>query len=397
MRIPLNSSSIGPEEIEAAKAVLDSGFFTMGRKCAEFETAFAAYVGSKHALMVNSGSSANLIAAFALADRLLDETYGPPRIEVGAEVIVPALTWSTTVWPFVQAGAIPVFVDCDPATLQVAPEAIEAAITEKTRAIVVVHVLGGAVDVSAVREIADRHKLWLMEDTCESLGVRWDGLQVGTFGDVGTYSFYFAHHMTTIEGGMVVTNNDKLADLLRAVRSHGWIRNMRNPEKYIAANPQIDPRFHFVTAGFNVRPTEINGAIGLVQLAKLDQFNQRRREIGAALDRSLASLKEAGRLSLVRFSQRCDAAPFGYPVLCETTETRNALQAHLEGRGIETRPVICGNLARQPAMRHLEHRTPAPLLGADAVMDRGLYWGTHPLMTQSDVDYITAAVMDFFK
>ena len=395
--IPLNVNVMDREEIDAAKAVLDSGYFTMGKKCAEFEAEFARYVGSKHALMVNSGSSANLIAAFALSDKLLNDTKGRRRIEPGSEVIVPALTWSTTVWPFVQAGAVPVFVDCDPITLQVQPEAIEAAITEKTRAIAIVHVLGGAVDALAVREIADRHNLWLVEDTCESLGVLWDGKQVGSFGDIGTYSFYFAHHITTIEGGMVVTDDDDLADLLTAVRSHGWVRHMRNPEKYLQANPHIDPRFHFVTAGFNVRPTEINGAIGLVQLGKLDGFNQRRREIGAALDQSLKPICDTGKLTTMRFSQRCDAAPFGYPVLCEDQQTRDALQAHLEGRGIETRPVICGNLARQPAMNHIDHSVPSPLDGANRVMDTGLYWGTHPMMTSAEVEYITDAVVDFFK
>lgn len=395
--IPLNVNVMDSEEILAAKAVLDSGFFTMGKKCAEFEAEFARYVGSKHALMVNSGSSANLIATFALANKLLNDSKGRRRIEPGSEVIVPALTWSTTVWPFVQAGAVPVFVDCDPVTLQVQPEAIEAAITDKTRAIAIVHVLGGAVDANAVREIADRHNIWLIEDTCESLGVRWDGKQVGSFGDIGTYSFYFAHHITTIEGGMVVTDDDELADLLTAVRSHGWTRHMRNPGKYLEANPHIDPRFHFVTTGFNVRPTEINGAIGLVQLGKLDRFNQRRREIGTALDIALRPLCESGKLITMSFSERCDAAPFGYPVLCESTEIRNALQAHLEGRGIETRPVICGNLARQPAMNVVDHVVPAPLDGANRVMDTGLYWGTHPLMTADDVTYITKAVMDFFK
>lgn len=179
MVVPLNSNTLGDEEIAAAKAILDSGHLTMGKQCAAFEAAVASYVGSRNAIMVNSGSSANLIAAFVLADAMLPGQDNRRRIEPGSEVIIPALTWSTTAWPFVQAGATPVFVDCDPVTLQVAPETIEAAITNKTRAIVIVHIFGGAVDAPAVREIADHYNLWLVEDTCESLGVRWKGRLVG--------------------------------------------------------------------------------------------------------------------------------------------------------------------------------------------------------------------------
>lgn len=396
IRVPLNVNTMTNQEIDAAKAVLDSGFLTMGARCREFEAEFARYIGVKHAIMVNSGSSANLLAAFTLANPLCPLNGGRRRIEPGCEVIVPALTWSTTVWPFVQAGAIPVFVDCDPLTLQMQPEAIEAAITPRTAAIAIVHVLGGAVDVPAVRRIADQHGLWLFEDTCESLGVLWEGLQVGSFGHLGSFSFYFAHHITTIEGGMVVTDDDELADLMRAVRAHGWIRHMDSAQAHAAATPEIDPRFLFITTGFNLRPTEINAAIGLVQLKKLDGFNEKRREIARQLDDGLASLRSKGLVTPMTFDQRCQPAPFGYPVLCRSTEERNSLQRHLEASGIETRPVICGNLARQPALRHFEHRISGDLGGADAVMDRGLYWGTHPMMSDEEVAYIIKRVEENF-
>ncbi|MGV1867580.1 MULTISPECIES: DegT/DnrJ/EryC1/StrS family aminotransferase [unclassified Rhizobium] len=395
-RIPLNSNTMMQEEIDAAKAVLDSGFVTMGKRCGEFEAAFAKYLGVRHAIMVNSGSSANLLAAFTMANPLCP-LGGRRRIEPGSEVIVPALTWSTTVWPFVQAGAIPVFVDCDPHTLQMQPEAIQAAITPRTTAIAIVHVLGGAVDVPAIRKIADDNHLWLFEDTCESLGVLWDGKQVGSFGHLGSFSFYFAHHITTIEGGMVVTDDDDLADIMRALRAHGWVRHMHDSAKYVAENPEIDERFLFITTGFNLRPTEINGAIGLVQLTRLDGFNQQRRDVAKLLDKGLEALKTAGILKPMVFSERCTPAPFGYPVLCRSTEERNMLQSHLEANGIETRPVICGNLARQPALTHVDHRISGTLKGADAVMDRGLYWGTHPMMTPDDVSYIVDQVERCFR
>ncbi len=396
MRIPLNKNTLGAAEIEAAKQALDSGFLTMGARCRDFEAAFAARLGVRHAVMVNSGSSANLLALFALADPLLREADGRRRLQPGAEVIVPALSWSTTVWPILQAGCVPVFVDCDPRTLQVQPETVEQAITPDTAAIVVVHVLGGAVDVARIAEIADRHGLWLFEDTCESLGVLLDGKPVGSFGDLGSFSFYFSHHITTVEGGMVVTGDDDLADLLRSLRAHGWVRDMARADDVAAEYPDLDRRFLFVTAGFNVRPTEINAAIGLEQLKRLDGFNQTRRDVARRFDDGLAPLVEDGHLSLIAFDQRVSPAPFGYTVLCASPEARGGLNAHLLDAGVETRPVICGNMTRQPVLAHYPHRVSGTLSGADRVMDCGLYWGTHPFMEADEIDYVVGSVKAFF-
>ncbi len=398
MRIPLNKSTLGQEEIDAAKAVLDSGYFTMGRRVAEFERAVANYLGVKHAVMVNSGSSANLVALFAVVNHMLPTDGSlPPRITTGSEVIVPALTWSTTIWPVIQAGATPVFVDCDPDTLQMTPAMVEAAITPKTAGIFLVHVLGGAVDMSAMEAIAKKHNLWLLEDTCESFGVEWKGKKVGTFGQIGTYSFYFSHHITTIEGGMAVTDDDRLADLLRAMRAHGWIRQMEAKDEQAAQHPNIDPRFLFITTGFNLRPTEINAAIGLEQLKRIEGFNASRRKVAARLDAGLARWKQTGQLTLMRHHPNVTSAPFGYSVLCENRETRDALQAHLEAADIETRPVICGNLTRQPALAHFDYRVSGELSGADRVMDCGIYWGTHPVMSDDEIDFIINTVNDYFR
>lgn len=395
-RLPLTANLLGEEEISAAKAALDSGFLTMGRLCEQFEREFARYNGAEHAVMVNSGSSANLLALFALANPLLALAGKRRRIGAGDEVIVPALSWSTSIWPVLQVGATPVFVDCDPETLQLTPEAIRAAITPKTAAIVVVHVLGGACNIADIAALAVEHDLWLIEDTCESLGVLWDGRKAGTFGDLGTFSFYFSHHITTIEGGMVVTDNGQLADLLRSMRSHGWVRGMGNAADIERQNPDIDPRFLFVTTGFNLRPTEINAAIGLEQLKRLEGFNARRRKIAERFDRGFAGLHQSGELQLVRSDPRCQPAPFGYPVLCKTPESRRAFRQHLEAAGVETRPIICGNMVRQPAFKHLPHRVSGRLDGADRVMDRGIYWGPHPSTTDADVDTAIGIVNSFF-
>lgn len=397
-RIPLNKNTLGVEEINAAKAALDSGQLTMGDRCREFERAFAHYLGVDHAVMVNSGSSANLLALFAMANPLVPTGEAlPPRILPGSEIIVPALTWSTTIWPVIQAGAKPVFVDCDPATLQMDPKAIEAAITPATSAIVVVHVLGGAVDAAEIAEIARRHRLWFFEDTCESLGVDWQGKKVGTFGQLASFSFYFSHHITTIEGGMVVTQDARLADLLRAMRAHGWVRHMDAAADIAKEHPHIDPRFLFITTGFNLRPTEVNGAIGLEQLKRLDGFNDNRRRIARSLDQGLAGLQQAGHISLITHDPRVKPAPFGYTVLCRSREARDGLVRHLEAASIETRPVICGNLVRQPALAHFDYRVSGELAGADRVMDCGLYWGTHPFMTDQDVSYAVEVVKEYFR
>jgi CDP-6-deoxy-D-xylo-4-hexulose-3-dehydrase len=395
-RLPLTANLLGQEEISAAKAVLDSGFLTMGKLCERFEREFAGYVGADHAVMVNSGSSANLLALFALANPLLASDGRRRRLEPGDEVIVPALAWSTTIWPVVQAGATPVFVDCDPQTLQATPDAIETAISPRTAAIVVVHVLGGACNMADIAALAERHGLWLVEDTCESLGVLWDGRKVGTFGDMGTYSFYFSHHITTIEGGMIVTRSAELADLLRSMRSHGWTRGTRNADAVARQHPDIDSRFLFVTTGFNVRPTEINAAIGLEQLKRLEAFNARRREIAQRFDRGFATLHQSGDLQLVRASPRSLPAPFGYPVLCRTPEARQGLRRHLEAAGVETRPIICGNMVRQPAFRHIGHKVSGRLDGADRVMDCGLYWGPHPGIADAVVDEVIDVVKRYF-
>ena len=398
MQIPLNASTFGEEEISAAIEVLRSGFVTMGKKCEQFEAAFADFMSVKNAIFVNSGSSANLLAFFAMANSECPAgMFGKKRMTPGSEVIVPAVTWSTTIWPIVQAGGVPVLVDSDPYTLQMKPDAVRAAISDKTVGICPVHVLGNAVEMRDILSIAKEKGLWVMEDTCEALGTKQDGKYVGTIGDIGTYSFFFSHHITTIEGGMVVTNNDEMAELLRCLRAHGWTRHLKNRKAVEAQHKEIDPRFLFVNTGFNVRPTELNAAFGLHQLKKLTGFNNRRVEIAKYWQRELAGLIETRKIVPMRSTSGTDSTWFGFPVICESTDLRNRLQAHLEKSGIETRPVICGNLARQPAFKKIQHRVAGSLAGADAVMDRGLFWGSHPIMSQEEISYVADVVKGFFK
>ncbi|MBL7544829.1 MAG: DegT/DnrJ/EryC1/StrS family aminotransferase [Bdellovibrionaceae bacterium] len=397
MKIPLNTSTFDDLEINAAIDVLRSGFLTMGERCFKFEDEFSKYIGSRNAVYVNSGSSANLMAFFALTNPMCPKgKFGGQRLMPGDEVIVPAVTWSTTIWPVVQAGLVPVLVDSDPYTLQMDINSVKKAITGKTRAICPVHVLGNSVALQELQTVAKENKLWLIEDTCESLGTRYDGKYVGTFGDIGTYSFFFSHHITTIEGGMIVTDNDEMAELFRAMRAHGWTRHLKNRQAVEQKYPDIDPRFLFITTGFNLRPTEINAAFGMQQLKKLEGFNQARRDVTDFWIKELSPIIKTGAFKPMQIVEKTVPTWFGFPIICESNELRNRFQKHLESNGIETRPVICGNLARQPAMKAVNHRVAGDLTGADTVMDRGLFWGSHPMMTNEEKNYVLKIVKEFF-
>ncbi|MBX3022818.1 MAG: DegT/DnrJ/EryC1/StrS family aminotransferase [Bdellovibrionales bacterium] len=391
-KIPLNECTFGEDEIQAAIAVLRSGHLTMGSQCEAFENRFARELGVRNALFVNSGSSANLLAAFALVNPAL-QGHCPP----GGEVIVPAVTWSTTIWPIVQAGLTPVLVDSDPQTFQMDLQQVKAAIGPKTVGICPVHVLGNAVPMIALQALAKQHDLWLIEDTCEALGTRHAGKDVGTFGDIGTFSFYFSHHITTIEGGMVVTDNDELAELMRCLRAHGWTRQMKGRAAMEAKHPEIDPRFLFVNTGFNLRATEINAAFGLKQIEKLRTFNKTRIRNAEFWNKEFATLIQTGYFRPMQPTEGTESTWFGYPIICKDIELRKQLGAHLEKNGIETRPVICGNLARQPAFKMIPHRIVGALKGADEIMDCGLFWGSHPVMNENDLSYVANTVKGFFK
>ncbi len=395
-KVPLNAPTFDHLEIDAAKAVLDSGFLTMGKLCGQFEDSFSEHLRTPHSIFVNSGSSANLLAFFLLANHALPAIGGKRQLKPGDEVIVPALTWSTTVWPIVQAGGVPVLVDSDPKTLQMRPEAVKQALSDRTVAICPVHVLGNAVEMDPILEIARENRLWVVEDTCESLGTRYKNRPVGTIGDLGTYSFFFSHHITTIEGGMMVTPHEELAEISRSLRAHGWTRHLKRRKQVEDAFPELDPRYLFVNTGFNLRPTEINAAIGLHQIKKLDRFNATRVKIAQRWISDFSDLTARELLAPMQVTPGTDCTWFGFPVLLRNKAERLKFQAHLEGHGIETRPIISGNLARQPVFKHVKHRIAGNLQGADRVMDNGIYWASHPVMTDQEVSYVTQVVRDFF-
>ena len=394
---PLNASTFDDDEINAAIVVLQSKMVTMGKLCADFEKKFSNYVSIQDAVFLNSGSSANLLAFFSLINPLCPTPQHKQCVLPGDEVIVPAITWSTTIWPIVQAGLVPVLVDCDPYTLQMDPQSVKNALSDRTKIICPVHVLGNGVDMDFILSFSEENKLWIIEDTCESLGTTYHNQFLGTMGDIGTYSFFFSHHITTIEGGMIVSKHEALTELFRCQRAHGWARSLKNKAALEKKYPDIDPRFLFVNTGFNLRPTEINAAFGLSQLDKLKNFNEKRIAIANSWTTTFSNIIKQQYFTPMKITPNVNATWFGYPILCRDIALRKQLQAYLEKNGIETRPIISGNMARQPAFKFIQHRIANRLNGADRVMENGLFWGSHPFMTNDQINYVTKTVLEFFK
>lgn len=396
----LAAETLGKAEIDAAKAVLDTGMLTMGADVHEFEKAFARWVGVDHAVMVNSGSSANLIASDALVRR----TSSRPPLAAGDEVLVPGLAWPTTVWPLAQLGLVPVFVDIDARTLGLDLMSAEAAMGPRTRAMVIIHPLGRALDVSAYKGFCETHDLALIEDCCESLGAFSEGRHVGTSSMAGTFSFYFSHHVSTIEGGMVVTQDSKLADDLRGLRAHGWIRDRADRQSWIDANPDLDPRFLFATVDYNVRPTNVQAAIGSVQLDRLDQMLESRELLARWVSELVGEwapwLELLGRDQIgedrpsARQERTHSWMTLPFRVHTEAPVTAQEVMACLEAGGVETRAIIAGNLARHPAIHQIAHRADVPLARCDELLETSFMIGCHPVLADATRRTLEHAIRD---
>jgi CDP-4-dehydro-6-deoxyglucose reductase, E1 len=357
-----------------------------------FEREFADKYHFAHGVMNNSGSSANLLAVAAVANPETKDGLKP-----GDEVIVPALSWSTTVWPLVQLGLVPVIVDIDPATLNIDPQQIERAIGPKTRGLMIVPVYGNPCAMDAIVDICKRRSLLLIEDCCEALGAFYDGKPVGKFGRVATFSFYFSHHMTTLEGGICVTDDFELAEMMRILRAHGWIREVEDKKRWTNRYPEIHERFLFVNLGYNLRATELQGAMGSVQLSKLDGYVQKRRDNAAWFRRTLGQFGDV--MDFQEETPKGLHSWFGFPITIRENARFDVqeLMAALEAAHIETRPIICGNIARQPAMKLYPHRTVGDLRHANTVMDRSFSFGIHQDVGDAAREYIGEQFRLFLK
>lgn len=387
--IPLNVPSFGAAEVLESLDSMLSTWVTMGDKVSKFEEEFADYLGATGGVMVNSGSSANLVALKALKN-----AHEGPRLEPGDEVIVPAATWSTSVAPILDVGAKPVLVDSNPETFNLDPAAVKEQITSDTKAVMAVHLLGNPADLNALQEICNDHDLILIEDCCEAHGASLDGQKVGTFGAYGTYSFFFAHHISTIEGGMVVSMDHDRIETAKPIRAHGWIREMEESDEVAAEHPDFDERFLFLEPGLNVRPTDIQGAFGIHQMDRIHDFVERRRTNAQRLNDALKSHDDVFRFQSVLNGGR--HTYYGYPLLLreDAPFSRDAFTDYLEEEGIETRPIMGGNLAEHPAFSHLKDRA-GDLKTAQAIHERGVFFGNHHRMHKDHTDYIVDIVEDF--
>lgn len=392
IKIPLISPSYGSEEvIEAIDSMLTTQV-TMGEKVKQFESIFANYIGVNHAIMVNSGSSANLLALSVLTNPALRS-----RIKPGDEIITPAVTWATTVWPIINCGAVPVLVDVDLETFNINAEEIKKAVTDKTRAIMLVHLLGNPCDMDKITEIAKQYNLYIIEDACEAHGAEFGGRKVGSFGELATFSFFFSHHISTIEGGMVLTSNEELAELAKALRVFGWIRDLKDKDKIVKKYKDIDPRYLFSNIGYNFRPTEIQGAFGIHQLEKLDKFIEIRRQNAKFWFENLREYENYLLLHTEREGTK--HVWFGYPITVKpaTPFSREEIVNFLEAKGVETRPIMAGNIDEQPAITLFPYRKLGDLPNSRFIMRNSFFFGNHHGIGEEERKTIVNYVEEFVK
>ena len=374
----LASSTWDENEFSAIQQVIDSDMFTMGKKVAQYEKDFAQFFGSKYALMVSSGSTANLLM---IASLFFTKNHHF-KLKRGDEIIVPVVSWSTTYFPLQQYGLKVKFVDIDRNTLNMDLDKLATAITDKTKAILSVNLLGNPNDYVRMQEIIGERDIYILEDNCESMGATLNGQQAGTFGIMGTYSSFFSHHIATMEGGCIVTDDEELYHILLCIRAHGWTRNLPKFNQ-VSGEKSDDPfeeSFKFMLPGYNARPLEMSGALGIEQLKKLPQFIQTRQK-NARLFQQLFSdhpyitiQQETGQSSWFGFSL----------VLKENSPyTRAELVTKLSENGVECRPIVTGNfLKNSEVLEYFDYEVGSSMEAAEYIEDHGLFVGNH----QNDIE-----------
>jgi CDP-6-deoxy-D-xylo-4-hexulose-3-dehydrase len=368
----LASSSWGQEELDALQRVIASGQLTMGPCVRQFEEAFAAKFGLKHALMVSSGSAANLVGVAALfhkRDRPLHR---------GDEVIVPSISWATTYYPLQQYGLRLRFIDVDLFTLNIDVSQLERALTPRTRMVVAVSILGNPCALDELRAFCDRQGLYLFEDNCESMGATLDGKPCGSFGHVNTFSSFFSHHISTMEGGVLATDDTELYHLARSMRAHGWTRDL--PEDTTIYERRADDFFEayrFILPGYNARPLELAGAVGVEQLKKLDGMIAIRRD-NAALFQSLFEGDE--RFIIQRELPGARSSWFSFTVILnpKLDIDRQRVMTALKEAGIGFRIITGGCFLRHDVIKYFEYDTVGEIVNANIAHDRGFFVGNHP-------------------
>jgi CDP-6-deoxy-D-xylo-4-hexulose-3-dehydrase len=400
--VPVSGKVLMSEDFRSLVDACLDGWLTSGRFTKEFEKNLAQYVGTRSALFVNSGSSANLLAVSGLTSLKL----GEKRLKKGDEVITVAMGFPTTVNPIIQNGLVPVVVDIDLQTLVVDTAQIEEAVTDKTRAIMLAHTLGNPFDVDAITKICEKYNLWLIEDSCDALGSTYNGRNTGSFGDVSTFSFYPAHHITTGEGGAVLTNSPLVHRQIESFRDWGRDCYCETGKDNTCAKRfgwklgelplGYDHKYTYSHIGYNLKATDMQAAIGITQLAKIEVFVKKRKDNYEYLRKYLSQIKG---LSIFQATRKSDPAWFGCAITLDEQHpvNREELLRFLESRKIGTRLVFAGNILKQPAYKDVNFKTVGNLVNTDIVMKRTFWIGVYPGITQEMLDYVIDSISTYMK
>ena len=389
IKYPLTADSWSKDEINSINSVIKSNRFTMGKNVKKFENEFSKFFKVKYSVMVNSGSSANLLMIASLF--FLNKN----KLKAGDEIIVPSVSWGTTFFPISQYGLKCVFADISLETLNINEELIEKAITKKTKAIFVVNLLGNPVNFKSINKIAKKYNLLIIEDNCESLGAIYKNRYTGTIGVMGSFSFFFSHHLQTIEGGMICTNNRNLYEIIVSLRAHGWLRDL--PSNNLIHNKsgnQFRDSFKFILPGYNLRPSEINGAIGIQQLKKLNKFLKQRNK-NARLFKSLFS--NSNLLSIQKEIEKSSWFGFGLVLKGKLKNKRGKLIKLLNKKNIETRPIVAGNFLKNPVIKFIDHRKSGKMKNADYIHKNGFFVGNDHRDLSNQLKLLKETIEDFAR
>jgi len=405
--IPPSGKVIGERELQLMVEASLDGWLTTGRFNEEFEKKLADFIGVKYLLTLNSGSSANLIAFSTLTSHKL----GDRAIKKGDEVIGVAAGFPTTVNPIVQFGAVPVFVDVDMKTHNINADLVEAAITPKTKAIMLAHTLGNPFNLKKIKSLCDKYNLWLVEDCCDALGAKYNNQHVGTFGDIATLSFYPAHHITMGEGGAVFTNNGKLKKIAESFRDWGRDCYCKPGEDNTCNNrfgwtckkiggdlpAGYDHKYTYSHLGYNLKITDMQAACGLAQLERLPEFINTRNNNYAYLKDKMKALSK--HLDVAEATKNSTPSWFGFPITLKSEDPslRVQLTKFLDQQKIGTRLLFAGNLIRQPYFQNIDYRAASDLTNTDATMNKTLWLGIYPGLSKEHLDFVSASLLSFFE
>ena len=374
---PLAADTWDEKEYEAINRVIKSNRFTIGPEVEMFEKEFAEYFESKYAVMVNSGSSANLIAVCAL---VLSDKYD---LNPGDEVIVPAVSWATTYTVLHQCGLKLKFIDIDLNTFNLDLNQLKDAIDENTKAVFAVNLLGNPNDFDKLIKICDEHNLILIEDNCESMGAKYNEKYAGTFGVCGTFSTFYSHHMATMEGGMILTDDLELNDIMKSIRSHGWTRNLSEDSPFNTKKDKFYEMFNFIFPGYNVRPVEMEAAIGREQLKKLDGFLKERKSNGKYF---LELFSNIDSISVQK--NQDDSSFFGFPIIFKNEYDRKKFIDLCDENNIEYRPIVAGNFTKNKVIEYFDYTIFGDLTNSDVLHNKGLFIGNHHFNVKKQIDEI---------